>query len=210
MGCCCSLCLIGCFPKSTLSNDICRSTLSEIKSLLHTFNHNIPFNLAIWRFSTNEDIENIIKEKIFPKLVNYYNEKKENVYNLNGFYNEYLGFHLAYAIINKILNPDYNFEILDNVPVNTVFYSKPTVSVGTIATFVEAFYTFPNKTFSKESENKAEHALFSQKLTIIIKNTIENINIEQIIDKTHKSFIKKNKKVEEEKKELLTSFSQLN
>ena len=209
MGCCCSLCLIGCFPKSMISNDICNSTINEIKSLLHAFNYNIPFKLNIWRFSTNEDIENIIKEKIRPKLVNYYNEKKENVYNLNGFYNEYLAFHLAYAIINKILNPDYNFEILENVPTNTVFYSKPTVNVGSVASFAEAFYTFPNKTFSIESENKAEHALFDQKLTIIFKNTIENLNIEQIIDTTHNSFIKKNNMAEEEKKELLTSFSEI-
>ena len=210
MGCCCSLCLIGCFPRSMLANDICSSIINDIKSQLHTFNHTIPFKLAIWRFSTNKEIEDIIKEKIAPKLVNYYNEKKENVYNLNGFYNEYLAFHLAYAIISKMLNPDYNFQILDTLPIDTVFYSKPSVNRETASLFVDTFYTFPNKTFSIESENKAEHALFSHKLAIIIKNTIENINIEQIIDMAHNSYLKKNKMAEEEKKNLLTSCGQVN
>lgn len=203
MGGCCSLCVALVCSKTVKSNEISFNIIHDIGDLLSRFNISLPFSLHNWRFKLNDDNKDKIKKNIAPYIMNYFKNNNIKALQLNGFYDHYISFQISYAIMYKMIDPSYRFEIIANIPIDTIFYTKPSLPVNNIKTFIDNFYTFPEKEIKQDTENSAEHALLDKQFKNLFENAINRLDINDIIDKSHTSYIELQVAKEREKNELL-------
>ena len=111
--------------KKTQSKLIASDVISELKNFVQQLSFELPISFDIWRFHISKEAEILMVDSITSFLFNFYKKNSISVHNLNGFYEMYLSFHIAYAIISKMLDPTYTFQILDGVPIDKIMWKKP-------------------------------------------------------------------------------------
>lgn len=200
MGGCLSLSIELMCPKTSVAFNICQSIPEKLEKVgFNSLNSFTEFkSLHTWRFKVYDC--KIFQNIIAKKIVHYMIENKVKAFNLNGLYEDYMATHIGIAIMSSMVNPDYKFKVIKEIPVDTVFYSIGSISKEEAKSFYDVFYVFPEQDISPNTENKSEHKLLNYKLETIIIKTIENLDLENVIKKTHKSFMTKtneNKKYEE-------------
>lgn len=176
-------------PKKTQAALIAHDVISELKNFVQQLNFRLPISFDIWRFNVSDEAETYIAESITSLLINFYKENDISVHNLNGFYETYLSFHIAYAIISKMLDPTYIFQIVDSVSIDKVIWKKPQMEKKKMLDFVKVFYIFPDLHIMETTENSSEHILLNKKMTTILKKTLNSLNIYEIIKCCHNEFI---------------------
>ena len=200
MGGCLSLSIELMCPKTSVAFNICQSIPEKLEKVgFNSLNSFTEFrSLHTWRFKVYDS--KIFQNIIAKKIVHYMIENKVKAINLNGLYEDYMATHIGIAIMSSMVNPDYKFKVIKEIPVDTVFYSIGSISKEEAKSFYDVFYVFPEQDISPNTENKSEHKLLNYKLETIIIKTIENLDLENVIKKTHKAFMTKtneNKKYEE-------------
>lgn len=189
MGSVFSTCYMLMHPKKTQAALIAHDVISELKNFVQQLSFRLPISFDIWRFNVSDEAETYIAESITSLLINFYKENDISVHNLNGFYETYLSFHIAYAIISKMLDPTYIFQIVDSVSIDKVIWKKPQMEKKKMLDFVKVFYIFPDLHIMETTENSSEHILLNKKMTTILKKTLNSLNIYEIIKCCHNEFI---------------------
>lgn len=203
MGSCFSNCSMLTHSKKTQSQLIANDVISELKNFVQELSFKLPISFDIWRFHISKEAEIYMIESIASLLFHFYKEKKISVYHQNGFYETYLSFHLAYAIISKMLDPTYTFQILDGVPIDKNMWKKPQLEKNNMLDFVNVFYIFPDLHIMATTKNTSEHILLTNKMNTILKKTCESLNMYEIIECCHNTFIELSAKKNDETQALL-------
>ena len=189
--------------KKTQSQLIAKDVISELKNFTQQLSFKLPISFDIWRFHISKEAEIYMIDSIASLLFNFYKKNKISVHNLNGFYETYLSFHIAYAIITKMLDPTYTFQIVDGVPIDVVMWKKPQLEKNKMSDFVNVFYLFPDVHIMADTKNTSEHVLLTNKMNTIFKKTCESLNIYEIIESCHDTFIDLSAKKNNETQSLL-------
>ena len=203
MGSCFSNCSMLTHSKKTQSKLIASDVISELKNFIRELNFKLPISFDIWRFHISKEAEIYMIDSITSFLFNFYKKNSIPVHNLNGFYETYLSFHIAYAIISKMLDPTYTFQILGGVPIDKITWKKPQLEKNKMLDFVNVFYIFPDLHIMATTKNTSEHVLLTNKMNTIFKKTCESLNIYEIIERCHNTFIDLSAKTNKETQSLL-------
>jgi hypothetical protein len=181
---------------------ICDDINRNIKDFMMILSSNQPISFENWYFRITESAQQNIEKALTIILKTYYKTNKIKIKSTNGYYDAYISNHIAYAIISKMINPDYKFIILSNIPVDTIFYSKPVLDSASVSNFISTFYIFPNVVINPETKNKVEHELLDKKIETLILKTIETINMNEIIQLCHNNYMNLTANNQEEKERL--------
>lgn len=181
---------------------ICDDINRNIKDFIMILSSKQPISFETWHFRVYDEAQKKIENKLCIILRQYYKKNNIKIKDNTGFYDNYISIHIAYAIISKMINPEYQFSLINNIPVDTVFYSKPTLDSTNVDHFIESFYTFPNVIIDPKTTNKVEHELLDKKMEILIVKTIETLNIDEIIQASHDNFVSLTTSKQDEKESL--------
>ena len=189
--------------KKMQSQLITNDVINELKNFIRELNFELPISFEIWRFYISKEAELYMIDFIASLLFHFYKENNISVYHQNGFYEIYLSVHLAYAIISKMLDPTYTFQILDGVPIDKIMWKKPHLEKHNMLDFVNVFYIFPDLHIMATTKNTSEHILLTNKMNTILKKTCESLNIYEIIVCCHDTFVDLSAKKNDETQTLL-------
>jgi hypothetical protein len=124
-------------------------------------------------------------------------------YSFNGFTDEYITVNLSYYLIHKMFDNEYEFNTLDNIPIDTCFYRKPNIPEESKNRFVTKFELFPTKTISLTSNDSTDKLLLDIKLKNMVTSAINNTDFDAIILVIYNEFVDKVEKKNTEQMEAL-------
>lgn len=205
MGCvlsCCQICLFVCTPNTSISIDISKniSSLIEdhiIKMKELSFTMPPPWSPNI---ANDKELIKFLSKKILLALNSITNFKP---YTFNGYTDEYITVNLSYYLIHKMFDNEYEFNTLENIPVDTIFYKKPDISEESKNRFVKNFELFPTKTISLNSNDPTDKLLLDVKLKNLLTSAIGNTDFNAIILVIYNEYIDKVEKLNTEQAEIL-------
>ena len=98
---------------------------------------------------------------------------------------------------------EYEFNTLDNIPIDTCFYRKPDIPEESKNRFVTNFELFPTKTISLTSNDSTDKLLLDIKLKNMVTSAINNTDFDAIILVIYNEFVDKVEKKNTEQMEAL-------
>ena len=205
MGCvlsCCQICLFGCAPNTSISIEISKNISSLIEDHIRKMKE-LVFTMPLpWSPNITEDKELIkfLSKKILLALKTITNFKP---YTFNGFTDDYITVNLSYYLIHKMFDNDYEFNTLENIPVDTMFYKKPDIPEESKKRFIEKLELFPTQTISINSNNSTDKLLLDVKLKNMLTSAINNTDFNAIILVIYNEYIDKVEKLNTEQIETL-------
>jgi hypothetical protein len=207
MGCvlsCCQICLLGCAPKTLISLDISKNISSMIDEYINKMK-DITFTMPpAWspNITKDKDLIKYLSKQILLALKSITNFKP---YSFNGFTDEYITVNLSYYLIHKMFDNDYEFNTLDNIPIDTCFYKKPNIPEESKNRFITNLELFPTKTISLTSNDSTDKLLLDIKLKKILTSAINNTDFDAIILVIYNEFLDKVEQKNAENLEALTA-----
>jgi len=205
MGCvlsCCYICLLGCAPKTMISLDISKHIACMLDEYINHMK-DITFTIPpAWSPNLTHDkelIKYLTKQIVLAlKSITYFKP-----YSFNGFTDEYITVNLSYYLIHKMFDNEYEFNTLDNIPIDTCFYRKPNIPEESKNRFVTNFELFPTKTISLTSNDSTDKLLLDIKLKNMVTSAINNTDFDAIILVIYNEFVDKVEKKNTEQMEAL-------
>lgn len=207
MGCvlsCCQICLFGCAPNTSISIAISKNVSSLIEDHIRKMKE-LTFTMPLpWSPNITEDKELIkfLSKKILLALKSITNFKP---YTFNGFTDDYIAVNLSCYLIHKMFDNEYEFNTLENIPVDTIFYKKPDIPEESKNRFIRKFELFPTKTISLNSNDSTDKLLLDIKLKNMLTSAINNTDFDAIILVIYNEYIDKVEKQNTEQTEELNT-----
>ena len=98
---------------------------------------------------------------------------------------------------------DYEFNTLENIPIDTMFYKNPDIPEESKKRFIEKLELFPTQTISINSNNSTDKLLLDVKLKNLLTSAISNTDFNAIILVIYNEYIDKVEKLNTEQIETL-------
>ncbi len=175
---CCYLCCMVCAPRTTISLDITECIVKNIEGHINNAIHtNLLWDLNNWSPRIIHDRK--LKQKLTSKIVNALNQIITlKPYQMNGFTETYLSVNISFYLMNKLINPDHMFELCPNIPIDTIIYRKPKISIENITIFQVQMGTFLTKNIDINTNDPVEKKLLDMKLTNKLYNLVDSLGCE--------------------------------
>ena len=192
---CHPFCLYVLFPHTYCGIIMTDSIVNELSKLLSNIQIK-QFDFNVWNPSIR--YSEIIKKMLKLKLRNSLKEKKIKILNMTGFKEDYFELQIVIYLYTKILAYFSNTDFNDFNPYKLdtklgSFYKIPDIIINNVEfDYMETFRNYivklKNSSINIGTTDKSEKIILHEKLEIIIKDVIEKIDMDDIIEKIEDTY----------------------
>lgn len=198
MGNLCCVCCMVCFKYTnysyTLADSIIRKMESKLKDIIMK---EVKWGLRSWSLSLDRDVYKQYKLSMISKLYRILKDLSFPVLASSGYIEDHLAENISQVLVRGLFDSEYfstiseSYECLD-IPTSSIFFRCPNVIVSDVvlAEFKDFLTKVVNKdsvseddkliNISLETEDKAYHQVFDQRIEVKLLETLNNLDIETL------------------------------
>ena len=194
---CCACCMV-CFKYTFYSNSLADSIIRKMNSKLREIiMKETKWSLRGWSISLERDIYNQFKLSMNSKLYRILKELSFPVLVSGGYIEDHLAENISQVLVRGLFDSEYfstiseSYECLD-IPTSSIFFKCPKVIVSdpVLVEFKDSLTKVVNKdsvseddkliNISLETEDKAYHQVFDQRIEVKLLETLNNLGNETL------------------------------